>query len=97
LRPDCLPPWDEAIRKHFKHDGSAESYADQVKEVRRCIIQLVEDAQRFGIKASEIGQRIGRPCSSLPKLVDEYFWATISSSIVPPKRGELEKWIGWAS
>jgi len=87
LRPDCCPPWDDKIRKHFGWDGAGESYCSFLKTVRSQIQELVSDANQVGIDPQDIPGKVGRPCSSLPKLVDEYYWITITrrSSTLNPE------------
>lgn len=78
LRPNCCPPWDAPIRKHFGWDGGGASYLRFLHKVREEIDHLVKDASCAGLEAAEIPQKVGRPDSSLPKLVDEYYWITIT-------------------
>jgi hypothetical protein len=42
-------------------------------------------------------ERVGRPNSTLPKLVDEYFWMTISQGYAAPSRDLIGQWATWAS
>jgi hypothetical protein len=78
LRPNCCPPGDAPIRKHFHWDGGEASYCRFLKTVRAEILDLIKEANRAGIEARDIPRKVGRPDSSLPKLVDEYYWITIT-------------------
>jgi hypothetical protein len=35
---------------------------------------------------------VGPPNSSLPELVAEYFWVTITNGYLPPEQSEIERW-----
>jgi len=78
LRPDALPPWDNSIRKRFRYDGSEISYLEYLWQVRGIIGDVIEQAKREGVDPDRIPSAVGRAESSLPKLVDEYHWVTIT-------------------
>jgi hypothetical protein len=80
LRPDALPPWDSAIRKALRFDGSRNSYLSFLCKVQRDIQDLVGEANQTGITLEQIPDFVGRPQSSLPKLVDEYHWISFTRS-----------------
>ena len=92
LRQNCLTPWDDAIREHFEWDGSVKSYRRFLDTVRTEIVELAEDAHHLGIVESEIPKALGRAQSSLPKIVDEYYWVTITQGFQIPERVELSRW-----
>ena len=77
LRPNCCPPWDTPKRKHLQWDGGEISYCRFLQTVEAEVRDLIKDAE-YGIDAKDIPTRVGRPHSSLPKLVDEYYWITIT-------------------
>jgi hypothetical protein len=92
LRPEALPPWDEPIRAQLGFDGSGESYAAFLTLAQQTIRAVIEDAARLGVSEAEIPAQIGRPHATLPKLVDEYFWATITEGVTIPSPADLEQW-----
>lgn len=95
LRPNSLPPWDDAIRRHFEWDGSPDSYVCFLRRVKREIQELVSDARSYGITAAAIPCEIGRIASTLPKIVDEYFWVTVTRKFQVPALAELQQWSRW--
>ena len=95
LRPNSLPPWDDAIRRHFEWDGSPDSYACFLRRVKGEIQELVSDASRCGVTAAAIPGEIRRTASTLPKIVDEYFWVTITRKFQVPPLAELQQWSRW--
>ena len=95
--PDALPPWDQKIRGELGYDGSAESYLQFLAE--RVLLEIravTADAARFGISLAQVPACVCRPDSTLPKLVDEYLWVTVSQGYKPPSRTEIEHWAEWA-
>lgn len=96
LRPVAFPPWDKPIREHFGYDESARSYGRFLQRVRAEIKGLEAEAARAGMSRGRIPAAVGRPHSSLPKLIDEYYWLTITWGLAPPSRRELAQWVRWA-
>lgn len=95
-RPNSLPPWDEPIRRHFRFDGGEASYAAYLGYVREQIKELSVNAAHVGIKPEDIPSAVGRPQSTLPKLVDEYNWVTVTRGFAPVSAEELAEWHRWS-
>jgi hypothetical protein len=79
LSPRALAPWDRAIRAELGYDGSGVSYRRYQLQVRQIATDLIDEARAIGINANDIPEIVGRTESSLPKLVDEYHWITITA------------------
>jgi hypothetical protein len=97
LRPDTLPIWDAKIKKRFRERGAGQTYSDFIRYVaHEEIAELEVDVTRLGLPLGGVPQLV-HPGSgvSLVKLVDEYYWTTITLDYVVPTRGDLEKWLGW--
>ena len=70
--------WDDPIRKEFGLAGD-----------------LVADAARCGVTDwRAIPNEIGRPGYTLPKLLDEYHWITITRGHQIPALKDLRRWTG---
>jgi hypothetical protein len=95
LRPNALAPWDESIRDKLNLDGSPSSYTNYLRIVKDNLEELSETCKRNGYDLSELPNLVGRPGSSLAKLVDEYFWVTISRNCPPPAHDDLARWVNW--
>lgn len=95
LRPGAVIPWDEPIRIHFKADGSPGSYIGFLRMVQANLEDLAQECMRKGIDISELPSLLGRPASSLSKLMDEYFWVTISRRCLVPTTVDLSRWAAW--
>jgi hypothetical protein len=94
LRPRVFPPWDDPIRTR-RHSQSAasgfEAYlVDTAEQLRRLAVEA-------GVAVSELPRLVGRPASSPPKLIDEYYWVTLTRAYPPPDAAEIAQWARWAS
>jgi hypothetical protein len=96
-RPLAFPPWDDPFRVKSGYDGSPRSYREYLAEVREQIKQLCSEAAKAGIPAGHIPVEVGRPRSTLPKLIDEYNWVTVTRGFLPPEPVEIAKWHRWSS
>ncbi len=94
-RPQAVPPWDEPIRARLGFDGGARSFCEYLRRVREEISQLRIEAARLGVRPEDIPQEVGRPRSTIPKLIDEYNWVTITNDMRPPTPDEVVKWHVW--
>jgi hypothetical protein len=98
LWPNAVPPWDDAIRQELGLDGSPDSYRTFLTEIVPSQIESLRlDAARFEIPLRSIPALLGRSESSLPKMVDEYFWVTITQRYRPPSKARMQEWAKWAS
>lgn len=97
LRPDSLPPWDEAIRDHFHLDGSAESYAEFLRLAASDLSGVVMDAAHYGIDLAALPSEICRSGSTLPKLIDEYYWVKFTRRFQVPEEPQVRRWAEWSA
>jgi len=97
LRPEALLPWDEPIRKRLRLSGDGASYRRFVVRTQALLRHLVEEAGTYGIGPRALPATIGRPESSLPKLIDEFLWVTITRKVVIPTPTELGTLARWAA
>jgi hypothetical protein len=93
LRPNICPPWDAYTLAKLGFDQSATSYSQYM---RRVLSELQGVAAQAGVEVSELPALIGRPDSTPPKLIDEYYWVTITRGFTPASREELVTWLAWA-
>ena len=92
LRPLSLIPWDDAIRKQFKSDGSGRSYVDYLRRAKDDLRELEQDCERNGYKLADLPSLLGRPNPSLVKLVGEYYWVTVSGDCPFPSERDIKLW-----
>jgi hypothetical protein len=95
LRPNSMIPWDVPMRRRFQFDGSAGDYVNYLKFVRENLEELNDTCKRSGHNLSDLPQLLGRPNSSLTKLIDEYFWVTVTRKCIAPTSKEIMQWGKW--
>jgi hypothetical protein len=96
IRPHALPPWDNKIREHFGYDGSGASYRGFLGQVRSLLENVAKLCESEGFSLAGLPERLGRPQSTLPKLIDEYYWVTITVGCKPPDVYTLQRWTNWS-
>lgn len=95
LKPASVPPWDEAMRKHFSCDGSAESYQKFLETVGGMALNVSAQCERNGFPISRLPIELGRPNATVVSLLNEYLWVTISAGARLPHRFTLGRWAEW--
>jgi hypothetical protein len=78
VRPLTFLPWDEATRLAFGWWGGGSAYAELQRLAGTALAGL---AARLGVAVGELPEELGRPASTLPKLVDEFLWVRISREV----------------
>ncbi|HMK12787.1 MAG TPA: hypothetical protein VK461_14445 [Acidimicrobiales bacterium] len=79
LRPRVLPPWDDPIRVALGLDGARGSYLAYLERVQDDVRSIEAEAAARGI--TNIPVALGRPKSSLPKMIDEHYWITLTRGL----------------
>ncbi len=87
LRPNVFAPWDNATR------GPHEPYWQYLERVQAEIEDLIADARNFKIEPSSIPSEVARPRSTLPKLVDEFFF--VQKNAHRATEEEVGRWYSW--
>jgi hypothetical protein len=95
IRPLGLAPWDNDIRKNFSLSVSAESYVTYIRKISQILEDLQPTCYANGFEISDLPQKLLRPHSSVPKLIDEYFWVTITKKWKLPDRIVFHNWSHW--
>lgn len=95
IRPRALMPWDASIKKEWGYDESAESYVNFLIKVQEAIRELETSCKQYGFELAELPQKLGKPNSTIPKLIDEYFWVTITKKC-KPSREDFQRWAEWS-
>jgi hypothetical protein len=95
LRPDALVFWDDDIIKGLGLDDTSNSYRQMLLKAQKWLIDLKTECEKHGFELAELHSRLGRPVSSLPKLMDEYLWVTITNKWNLEEM--IESWTKWSS
>ena len=96
IRRNALLPWDEPRRKHYGYDSSAASYSVYLHRVKSILVELEEACKGRGFTLAQLPDQLGRADSTVPKLIDEYHWVTITKSCLMPTRETFQKWAQWS-
>lgn len=92
LCPQQLPPWDDPIRKG---KGDRDSYLQYLLAVQNTIRRLHLQMESAGLDEPGFSALISRPNVTLPKLIDEYLWMTVTRCFEPPSKVALQRWASW--
>jgi hypothetical protein len=95
LRPMAYPPWDIPIREKLILDGSGHSYIAYMKHIQSELTELEIDCDRLGLRITELPIKMNRPSSTIAKVVDEFYWVTISKGCSSPDKELMSSWIAW--
>jgi len=95
LRPHVFAPWDEAIRQQVAADESGASYVRFLQMIRNDLGQVAQQCLRQGIQPDDLPRRLGRPESTAPQLIGEYYWITVTKRVKPPDPETVREWLTW--
>lgn len=95
LRRNAFVPLDIPIRRHFRYDGSAESYITYLKNVVDDLMHIEPICRQNGFTLSDLPTKLERPNSSVPKLIDEYNWLKVSKKWTTPTAETFRNWAQW--
>lgn len=92
IRPHALVPWDIPIREEHGLDGSARSYRSFLLIVKDHLTELGCECEKHGLNIADLPVILSRQESTLAKLVDEFFWVTITRNCPPPEADMFRHW-----
>lgn len=96
IRRNALIPWDVSIRNYYRYDGSSTSYLAYLHRIKSILKELKNACNRNGFTLQQLPNRLGRPNSTLPKLIDEYHWITITNGCPLPTQDIFQEWSQWS-
>ena len=95
LTSNALPPWDQPIREYYEYDGSGLSYCQYLKDIQLMLNELELSCHKNGFSLQQLPNKLTRPNSTVPKLIDEYNWVIITRKCEPPTQQTLRNWLEW--
>lgn len=95
IRPKCFAPWDNPIRDAFDFDNSPNSYILYIQEIKNILQTIRISCEQNGFTLADLPERLHRENSSVPKLIDEYFWMTITQNWSLPDNDIFRNWARW--
>ena len=96
IRPKSLMPWDEPIRNELQYNETSQSYINFLRYAQAKIQEVGELCRKYGFELIDLPKKLGRANSTIPKLIDEYLWVTITNKWKPSK-DDFERWVVWSS
>lgn len=83
LRKHSFPPWDNPIINKLKLSKDGKGYCHYLSIVQEQLISLKEECKIKAIDIKDLPTMLGRPYVSLVKLIDEFFWISITRKCEP--------------
>jgi hypothetical protein len=83
LRPLAVTPWDKAISRHVPGDGPS-AFLEHLRICRTWATALIAEAAAAGVDEDDIGASLGRPLSSVARLIDEWLYQTVTAGVAIP-------------
>jgi hypothetical protein len=83
VRPEAVAAWDRAISMRTGGGQTASSFRRHLEICRGWAQKLEAEGRARGLEAEELGPYLGRPKSSVAKLLDEWLYATITGGFQP--------------
>lgn len=96
IRPRALLPWDDSIRRGLGYDDSQASYLSFLERAKSVLEDLATCCQRNGFQLADLPRVLDRPLSTVPKVIDEYYWVTITKNCSPPGSDTFQRWADWS-
>ncbi len=93
IRPLLYPPWDRPFRTNQGYGPGRSDYRMYLERVTEDLAGVASEA---ALTVSQISGAIDRPDSSPVKLIDEYYWVTITKGVTCPPVDVLMRWCQWA-
>ncbi len=92
IRPRSFVPWDNPIRDSLRFNNN---YVGYLQHVRSLIEELAQSCRLNGFELSDLPGRLGMPLSTVPKLIDQYYWVTITKGCCLPDEATFQQWANW--
>lgn len=95
VRPKALMMWDEPIRRELEYGEEGQSYIDFLRWVQVKIREIERLCENHNFELNDLSDKLGRPNSTIPKLIDEYLWVTITRGF-RPSEADFQRWAEWS-
>jgi hypothetical protein len=84
IRPLAIPPWDNAISLRTGAGRDDIAFLRHLTVCRGWAHDLEAEAEELGLAPGGIGAHLGRPASSVARLIDEWLYTTITAALRTP-------------
>jgi hypothetical protein len=89
LRPNFYSPWDRPISQSKGYQLDGRGYVSYLNDIQETLKEIEKECIAMGIELNDLIKITNRPISSLPKLIDEYNWVTITNKCDPSEIMQL--------
>lgn len=91
LRPNLFSPWDKKIYEsaEFKLKGNGSGYVEYLSKVKKELEEIRGSLKNTNINWNELFDYLQKEHKSYPKLIDEYYWVTITKGCDPLEIGSF--------
>lgn len=83
------------MRLEFKYSDDALSYIKYLKKVKDIALDLDKQCKLNGFNIEDLPNKIDRQGTTIPALIDEYHWVTITNKVKIPDKDTLKRWTDW--
>ncbi len=81
--------------EEFDYDGLPASYIQFLRKTKGVLESLKKSCINKNIKFDNLPEILGQPRATHVKLIDEYYWMTITNEFEPPKEKDVKLWLSW--
>ena len=85
LRPKSLMLWDGKMRDDLGKGDDSLAYIEYLQKAKQDIEILIKHCKLNGFTLQELPEKINRSYSTIPKILDEYRWVTVTKGWQVPK------------
>lgn len=89
LRPNLFSPWDTPIYKKLEHTGDGDGYVNYLLSVQKELKDIRKNLSNTNVDWSDLFNYLKKRHTSYPKLIDEYYWVTITQGCEPSELEEI--------
>jgi hypothetical protein len=83
LRPNLFSPWDTPIYKTLDLEGDGSGYVGYLSRIQMELEEVKAELLNFGTEWDNLSKILQKKHKAYPKMIDEYFWITITQGCDP--------------
>ena len=83
LRPNLFSPWDTPIYKKFQLTDNGSGYVGYLARIQNDLLEIRDEMKNTNISWDNLFGYLEKKHSSYPKLIDEYYWTTVTRGCNP--------------
>lgn len=95
IRSKSLIPCDIPMREKFQLSSDSGGYITYLKKVISSCRELEEQCKKNGFSLEDFPKIIKRPNTTIPKLIDEYHWITLTKNFKIPNSKIILEWLNF--